>query len=91
MARPYPTWIEQKELPTAVAVEIFGAQGNPILPAPALIMLPQNYSVECFNPPSDKAKIEVRCSRENADQDNNADTDANSSSNSNSQSAQGRR
>jgi general secretion pathway protein J len=56
-----PTWIEQRELPTAVAVEIFGEQGNPILPVPALIMLPQNYSVECFDPPPDKAKIEVRC------------------------------
>jgi hypothetical protein len=64
-----------------VAVEIFGAQGNPILPAPALIALPQNYSVECFNPPSDKAKIEVRCSPENSNRDNNSEPDANSNSN----------
>jgi hypothetical protein len=76
-----PTWIEQKELPTAVAVEIFGAQGNPILPAPALIALPQNYSVECFNPPSDKTKIEVRCSSEDSNQDNNSEPDANLNSN----------
>ncbi len=59
-----PTWVERKELPAAVAVEIFGAEGNPILPVPALIMLPQNYSAECFNPPSDKAKIQVRCTEE---------------------------
>ena len=71
-----PTWIEQPELPTAVAVEIFGAQGNPILPVPALITLPQNYSVECFNPPSDKANIQTRCSQENSEPD--ADPDAQS-------------
>ncbi|HET7679578.1 MAG TPA: prepilin-type N-terminal cleavage/methylation domain-containing protein [Xanthobacteraceae bacterium] len=64
-----PTWIEQPELPTVVAIEIFGAQGNPILPVPALIALPQNYSVECFNPPSDKANIQVRCAQGN--QENN--------------------
>jgi general secretion pathway protein J len=75
-----PTWIEQKELPAAVAVEIFGTEGNPILPAPALINLPQNYSVECFNPPSDKAKIEVRCSSENSNQNDNTEPDANSQS-----------
>lgn len=63
-----PTWIEQPELPAAVAVEIFGAQGNPILPVPALIMLPQNYSVECFNPPADKANIQVRCSHDQQEQ-----------------------
>jgi general secretion pathway protein J len=63
-----PTWVEQRELPTAVAVEIFGEQGNPILPVPALIMLPQNYSVECFDPPPDKAKIEVRCGQQNPEQ-----------------------
>jgi general secretion pathway protein J len=62
------TWIEQPELPSAVAVEIFGAQGNPILPVPALIALPQNYSVECFNPPSNMANLQVRCSNENNQQ-----------------------
>ncbi|MEA2986701.1 MAG: ral secretion pathway protein [Alphaproteobacteria bacterium] len=68
-----PTWIEQPELPAAVAIEIFGAQGNPILPVPALITLPQNYSVECFNPPSDKANIQVRCTQENNEQDADPD------------------
>jgi general secretion pathway protein J len=68
-----PTWIEQRDLPTAVALEIFGEQGNPILPVPALIMVPQNYSVECFDPPADKAKIEVRCQNQGAIQDQPGD------------------
>jgi hypothetical protein len=63
------TWIEQPELPTAVAIEIFGAQGNPILPVPALITLPQNFSVECLNPPGNMPNIQVRCSNE-VDQQN---------------------
>jgi general secretion pathway protein J len=75
-----PTWIEQPELPASVAVEIFGAQGNPILPVPALITLPQNYSVECFNPPTDKGNIQGRCVKENPEQDSDSDTDANSKS-----------
>jgi prepilin-type N-terminal cleavage/methylation domain-containing protein len=64
-----PTWIEQPELPAAVAIEIFGAQGNPILPVPALITLPQNFSVECLNPPANMPNIHVRCSNE-VDQQN---------------------
>jgi hypothetical protein len=63
-----PTWIEQPELPAAVAIEIFGAQGNPILPVPALITLPQNFSVECLNPPNNMPNIQVRCSHENDQQ-----------------------
>ncbi len=59
-----PTWIEQPDLPAAVAIEIFGAQGNPILPVPALIRLPQNFSVECFNPPGNLPNIQVRCTNE---------------------------
>lgn len=74
-----PAWIEQPELPATVAVEIFGEQGNAILPVPALINLPQNYSAECFNPPSDKAKIQVRCSKESDQQ-----TEGNENSNTNS-------
>jgi hypothetical protein len=74
-----PTWIEQPELPAAVAIEIFGAQGNPILPVPALIALPQNYSVECFNPPSNMANIQVRCTNESNQQ--NANTNANADAN----------
>jgi general secretion pathway protein J len=62
------TWIEQPELPAAVAVEIFGAEGNPILPVPALITLPQNFSVECFNPPSTMTNLQLRCASENPDQ-----------------------
>jgi general secretion pathway protein J len=68
-----PTWIEQPELPAAVAIEIFGAEGNPILPVPALITLPQNYSVECFNPPNDMANIQVRCANENNEQNTSDD------------------
>jgi hypothetical protein len=68
-----PTWIEQPELPVAVAIEIFGAQGNPILPVPALITLPQNFSVECFNPPSNLANLQVRCSNDNNPQSTNDD------------------
>jgi prepilin-type N-terminal cleavage/methylation domain-containing protein len=64
------TWIGQPDLPAAVAVEIFGAAGNPILPVPALLMLPQNYSVECFNPPSGKANIQARCVGGEAQADN---------------------
>jgi general secretion pathway protein J len=63
-----PTWVEQPELPAVVAIEIFGAQGNPILPVPALITLPQNLSVECFNPPSNLTNIAVRCSYGNNQQ-----------------------
>lgn len=59
-----PTWIEQPDLPAAVAIEIFGAQGNPILPVPALITLPQNFSVECLNPPGNMPNIQVRCTNE---------------------------
>ena len=59
-----PTWIEQPDLPAAVAIEIFGAQGNPILPVPALIRLPQNFSVECLNPPGNMPNIQVRCTNE---------------------------
>jgi general secretion pathway protein J len=89
--KSFPTWIEQPELPVAVAVEIFGAQGNPIFPVPMLISLPQNYSAECFNPPADKANIQVRCSKENTDQNNNDDNDDDSGSNSNSNSSQSTR
>lgn len=63
-----PTWVERPELPAAVAIEIFGAQGNPILPVPALITLPQNFSVECLNPPGNMPNIQVRCSNENDQQ-----------------------
>jgi general secretion pathway protein J len=59
-----PAWIEQQALPAAVAVEIFGADGKPIFPVPALLMLPQNYSAECFSPAADKANIQARCSNE---------------------------
>jgi hypothetical protein len=69
-----PTWVEQPELPAAVAIEIFGAEGNPILPVPALITLPQNFSVECLNPPGNMPNIQVRCSNENDQQ--NSDDDA---------------
>ena len=68
-----PTWIEQPDLPAAVAIEIFGAQGNPILPVPALIRLPQNFSVECLNPPGNMPNIQVRCANEdNQETTNNA-------------------
>jgi general secretion pathway protein J len=70
-----PTWIEQAELPAAVAIEIFGAQGNPILPVPALIRLQQNFSVECLNPPGNMPNIQVRCAKEN-DQQQGSDDDA---------------
>jgi general secretion pathway protein J len=63
-----PTWIEQRELPTAVAIEIFGAEGNPILPVPALLALPQNYSIECLNPAGDQSNIQARCSNENKEE-----------------------
>jgi general secretion pathway protein J len=69
-----PTWIEQRELPTAVAIEIFGEQGNPILPVPALIALPQNFSVECFNPPSNMANLQLRCGSGNEEQTTDEDT-----------------
>jgi general secretion pathway protein J len=62
--RASPTWIEQAEMPAAVAVEVFGAEGNPVLPVAALLSLPQNYSVECFNPPETMANIETRCTTE---------------------------
>ena len=62
------TWIDQPELPTAIAVEIFGAEGNPVMPVAALLSLPQNYSVECFNPPADQANIQTRCSVEEREQ-----------------------
>jgi general secretion pathway protein J len=55
------SWVGRPELPSAVAVEIFGAQGNAIFPVPAVLALPQNYSVECFNPPAEKAGMEARC------------------------------
>jgi general secretion pathway protein J len=67
-----PTWIEQPELPAAVAIEIFGAEGNPILPVPALITLPQNFSVECFNPPSTMTNLQLRCASENNEQSSDA-------------------
>jgi prepilin-type N-terminal cleavage/methylation domain-containing protein len=63
-----PTWIEQPEMPAAVAVEIFGAEGNPIMPVAALLALPQNFSVECFNPAADQSNIQVRCSSQQQQQ-----------------------
>ena len=55
------TWIEQSEMPAAVAVEVLSAEGQPVMPVAALIALPQNYSVECFNPPANQANIQLRC------------------------------
>ena len=66
------TWIEQPELPAAVAIEIFGAEGNPILPVPALITLPQNFSVECFNPPSTMTNLQLRCATQDNEQSSEA-------------------
>lgn len=63
-----PTWIEQPEMPAAVAVEIFGAEGNPVMPVAALLTVPQNYSVECFNPAADQSNIQVRCSSQEREQ-----------------------
>lgn len=69
-----PTWIEQPEMPAAVAVEIFGAEGNPVMPVAALLTLPQNYSVECFNPTADQSNIQVRCSSQEREREQAADT-----------------
>lgn len=64
-----PTWVEQPELPAAVAIEIFGAEGNPVMPVAALLNLPQNYSVECFNPTVGQSNIQVRCSIQEREQE----------------------
>lgn len=63
------TWIEQPEMPGGVALEIFGAEGNPVMPVATLLMLPQNYSVECFNPSASQANIQARCSSQEQDQE----------------------
>lgn len=56
------SWISRAELPSVVAVEVFGAAGNPIFPVPAMLRLPTNSSAECINPPTEDAGITNRCS-----------------------------
>ena len=67
-----PTWIEQSEMPAAVAVEVLSAEGQPVMPVAALIALPQNYSVECFNPPANQANIQLRCTPQEQQQEASA-------------------
>ena len=70
-----PTWIEQSEMPAAVAVEVLSAEGQPVMPVAALIAAPPELQRgRCFNPPANQANIQLRCTPQEQQQQKPART-----------------
>jgi len=42
-------WTDQRQLPKAVAVYVFGATGLPVFPVPVLLNLPTNLAASCLS------------------------------------------
>jgi prepilin-type N-terminal cleavage/methylation domain-containing protein len=53
------SWSKRPDLPTAVAVQVFGASGA-IFPQPLIFPVPVNYSIECLLP-EDETTRPPRC------------------------------
>jgi hypothetical protein len=62
-----PTWINRPEMPSAVLVEIFGPARNAIFPAPMLMSLPMNLSVECLQSGDPEQTRPARCGENRTD------------------------
>jgi general secretion pathway protein J len=60
------SWSKRPDLPTAVAVQVFGASGA-IFPQPLIFPVPVNYSIECLLP-EDETTRPPRCTNPQGEQ-----------------------
>jgi general secretion pathway protein J len=55
------SWTKKAELPSAVTVALFGANGAPIFPAAVVLPVPVNFSVDCFDTGDESQNKPPRC------------------------------
>jgi general secretion pathway protein J len=75
------TWNKRPDLPGAVGVQVFGANG-PIFPTPLIFPVPVNMSVDCMLPEEDTPRP-PRCEQTQQDQDKQDNQDQQSQNNNN--------